>query len=145
MDIARLKKTLVKHEGRVFVGGRHRMYTDTVGKVTIGYGRNLSDRGVSETEAQFQLDNDIQEVIDQLRHDYKWFDGLNDVRQEVVINMAFNLGINGFSKFKKTIKHIDRAEFYPAAREMLDSKWARQVGSRAQELAREMITGKPEI
>jgi lysozyme len=144
IDIDRLTSALIRHEGKVFSGNRHRMYTDSVGKITIGFGRNLSDRGLSETEAQFLLLNDIQEVIDQLRHDYQWFDELNDVRQEVIINMAFNMGISGFGKFKKTIRLIDLGTFDAAAREMLASKWARQVGSRADELSGQMATGMVE-
>lgn len=144
IDIDRLTSALIRHEGKVFAGNRHRMHTDSVGKITIGFGRNLSDRGLSETEAQFLLLNDIQEVIDQLRHDYQWFDELNDVRQEVIINMAFNMGISGFGKFKKTIRLIELGTFDTAAREMLASKWARQVGSRADELSRHMANGVAE-
>ena len=116
-------------------------YKDSVNKLTIGYGRNLTDRGLSNSEAEYLLANDIQEVIDGLRKSYWWFDTINEVRQEVVINMAFNLGLAGFAKFRNTVGYISDGNYKQAAANMLKSKWAIQVGYRARELAREMETG----
>ena len=142
MNMSRLIDTLKRHEGSVERDGRHFPYKDTVGKLTTGYGRNITDKGFSEDEVQFMLQNDIQEVVDGLRKSYWWFDELDDVRQEVVINMAFNLGLYGFSKFKNTIGYISDGDYPQAAQNMLRSKWATQVGRRAQELSHMMATGE---
>lgn len=141
MNITRLAKRLKIHEGTVKAGGRHRMYTDSVGKITIGYGRNLSDRGLSDSEAAFLLNNDMADVVEECRREFSWFDKLDDTRQEVILNMVFNLGMPKFKKFKKTIAHIEQRKFTMAGEEMLNSKWARQVGIRALELSREMQFG----
>lgn len=142
MNMARLIETLTRHEGCVVKHGRHWPYKDTVGKLTTGYGRNITDKGFSEDEARLMLHNDIQEVINGLRKNYHWFDALDEVRQEVVINMAFNLGVVGFGKFRNTIAYISAGEFDQAASNMLQSKWAGQVHGRATELAEMMRTGQ---
>jgi lysozyme len=142
MNMDRLVKTLIRHEGAVRKNNRHFPYKDSVGKLTIGFGRNLTDRGLSEDEAQYLLSNDIHEVINDLQNNYHWFNQLDSVRQEVVINMAFNLGFTGFSKFKTTIKRIAEGNYESAAANMLNSKWASQVHGRADELAEMMRTGK---
>lgn len=141
MNFGRLLDTLVRHEGTVFRNGYHKVYKDSVDKLTIGYGRNLTDRGITESEARLLLHNDVQMVVDELRRKYYWFDTIDHVRQEVVINMAFNMGVPTFSQFKNTIGYIEEGQYDLAARNMLQSKWARQVGVRAQELAREMVSG----
>jgi lysozyme len=141
MKISRLISTLKDHEGAVIKNGRHMPYKDTVSKLTIGYGRNLTDRGISEAEAMYLLQNDLQDVIEGLRKAYYWFDSLDEVRQEVVINMAFNLGLAGFAKFRNTIAYISEGNYRQASENMLQSKWATQVGYRARELSREMETG----
>lgn len=141
MNMSRVINNLVRHEGKVIKRERHRLYRDSVGKLTVGYGRNIDDRGISEVEAKYLLHNDVQDTINDLRREFWWFDELDDVRQEVVINMAFNMGIVTFSEFRNTIAYIGEGKFEQASRNMLASKWARQVGYRAQELAREMASG----
>lgn len=143
MNMGRLIDTLVRHEGSVIRGGRHMPYKDTVGKLTIGYGRNLTDKGLSQDEARTLLLNDVQETINAVRSAYDWFDSLDDVRQEVVINMAFNMGLGGFSTFKNTIRYINQGNYMDAALNMLKSKWAGQVKRRAIELSEMMRTGEP--
>lgn len=145
MNLLRLVDTLKRHEGTVIKRGRHMPYTDSVGKVTIGMGRNLSDKGISDDEAKFMLMNDISEVIHDLRLKYFWFDSLDDVRQEVVINMAFNMGMSGFGTFRNTISDIEIGNYSSAAGRMLRSKWARQVGRRAIDLSGMMKTGLIEV
>lgn len=145
MNMARLVETIVRHEGQVRQGDRHMPYKDSVGKLTIGHGRNLSDRGISSGEARFMLVSDIQETINELRHRYRWFDPLDEIRQEVVINMAFNMGVPTFGMFVGTIAHIERGEYADAADHMLRSKWARQVGYRATELSGMMRYGRVEV
>ena len=144
MNIGRLTDTLIRHEGSVKKGDRHMPYEDSVGKVTIGYGRNLTDRGISETEARYLLMNDIQDHLSELRKALHWFDSLDEVRQEVLANMAFNLGVPGLLKFKNTLSAVHDGNYTTAAHGMLDSKWASQVGHRAVELAKMMETGEYE-
>jgi lysozyme len=138
--MSRLSRTLRRHEGSVVKGGRHYPYKDSVGKLTTGYGRNITDKGFSEDEARLMLHNDIQEAANDARK-FHWFDTLNDVRQEVVVNMIFNMGYSRFKKFRNTINYIEEGRFEQASKEMLDSLWADQVGARAQELSRMMASG----
>ena len=127
---------LIKHEGL-----RLKPYRDTVGKLTIGVGRNLDDVGITREEARFLLENDIARADVELRRNFLWFPGRNRVRKAVLINMVFNLGISRFKRFKKLIAALERRDWDRAAKEMLNSKWAKQVGRRARELAKMMREG----
>lgn len=88
------------------------------------------------------LDNDIATVRREAERAFPWFSHLSPVRKDVVLNMAFNLGLPGFRRFKKTIAAIKAEDWEKAAREMLNSRWAKQVGKRAEELAAMMKRGK---
>jgi len=116
-------------------------YKDTVGKITIGIGRNLDDKGISKKEAYYLCENDIKEVTKQLQK-YEWFTQLKDVRKRVLIDMAFNLGIAGLLSFKNMIQCLKDKEFVAAANEMINSKWHQQVKTRAFRLEKMMRTGK---
>ena len=131
-----LRSQLERHEGL-----RLKPYNDTVGKLTIGYGRNLEDVGISRDEADFMLDNDIDQVERQLETVDEYRD-LDAVRQAVIANMAFNLGFAGLMGFKNMWAAIGRRDWESASEEMLNSKWARQVGVRAVELSEIMRTGE---
>ncbi len=130
-----LKELLIRHEGLM-----KKPYKDSVGKLTIGVGRNLDDVGISEQEALYLLKNDIDRAIADAKV-YPWYENLNDARKMVVVDMIFNLGITRFSRFKKTIKYISAEKYGKASVEMLDSKWANQVGSRAIRLSEMMRSG----
>lgn len=130
-EIELVTEMLKRHEGL-----KLKPYKCTAGKLTIGYGRNIEDNGISISEAEAMLNNDIQSFRDILYHRYKWYAGLSQVRKAVVIDMTFNLGISRFAKFKKTIEFIRQGEFGKASVEMLDSNWANQVGYRATELSK---------
>lgn len=135
MNTAALTKQLILHEGlRLFP------YRDAVGKLTIGVGRNLTDRGLSKDEAYYLLQNDVADCVADCRS-FPWFDGLNDVRQRVIVDLRFNLGPKGLRTFKNTLALIARGEYAKAAANMLKSKWALQVGQRAMRLAKMMETG----
>jgi lysozyme len=125
-----LRDLLIKHEG---IKGK--VYYDTEGIATIGVGRNLEDVGVSVDEALLMLDNDIKRVLYDCWHEFRWFADLDEDRQNVVASMVFNLGLEGFKKFKKMIAAIEKDDFTEAACQMVDSKWAAQVKKRAVELA----------
>lgn len=125
-----LKDLLIKHEG---IKGK--VYADSEGVLTIGVGRNLEDVGVSYDEAMLMLDNDIKRVLYACWHEFPWFADLTEDRQNVVASMVFNLGLEGFKKFKKLIAAIERENWTEASAQMIDSKWAVQVKTRAVELA----------
>ena len=122
-------------------GLRLKPYRCTAGKLTIGYGRNLEDKGITEPEAYHLLTHDIMDAMNEA-DTFPWYRGLDDVRKAVVINMIFNLGINRFSGFKRMIAHIGQGAYDRASVEMLDSRWAEQVGQRAIRLSKEMRDGQ---
>lgn len=127
---------LIRHEGV-----RLHLYADTVGKLTIGCGRNLTDNGINRAEAYFLLRNDIDRTINELVQAFPWFSDLDEVRQRVLIDMNFNIGLTGLKKFKATIAAIGARQYEQAADQMLKSLWAKQVGKRASRLAAMMRTG----
>lgn len=139
MDWEKTAELLIKHEGM-----KLKAYTCPAGKTTIGVGRNLDDKGISETEALSMLDNDIEECLEDLRDNVfpdSWFH-MSDTRQAALVDMRFNLGPGGFRGFGKMISAVKAASWEMAADEMLDSRWARQVSNRAEELAQMMRAGK---
>lgn len=115
-------------------------YKDTVGKSTIGVGRNLDDVGITATEAMYLLRNDIAKCVKQLEN-HEFYKKCNETRKNVLINMCFNLGITGLMNFKLMIKAILDEDWERASEQMLDSKWAKQVGQRAIRLADKMRLG----
>lgn len=130
-----LVKSLIANEGI-----KLKPYRDTVGKLTIGVGRNLDDRGITKEEALFLLNNDIQCIEKELAS-LQNFALLSKPRQRVIIEMAFNLGIEGLMEFKVMWKALQAMDWTGAAKAMLDSLWAKQVGQRAVRLATCMRTG----
>ena len=122
-------------------GLRLRAYKDAVGKVTVGYGRNLDDKGLSREEAEYLLANDINEVKIAVAQALPWCSSLDDARLGVLLNMAFNMGVPGLLQFKNTLALIKGGNYDAAADAMLDSHWAQQVGPRAQRLALQMRCG----
>lgn len=136
MDYSRLYKQLDLDEGR-----RKKPYRCTAGKLTIGVGRNLDDRGLRDDEIDLMLANDVRESIGDCRALFRSFDQLSAPRQEVLVNMMFNLGVTRLSGFKKLIAAVAAGNWVEAERQMLDSKWADQVGARADRLATAMRKG----
>lgn len=133
----KLMYRLIEEEGM-----KLKPYRCPAGKLTIGVGRNLEDKGLSNEEALFLLQNDIIEAVKELKKAFLFFDSLNETRQIVLIDMCFNLGINGLKKFKKMIKALENKDFSLASKEMLSSCWAKQVGARARSLALLMEMGE---
>ena len=137
-----IDQMLVRHEGL-----RLKPYKDTVGKLTIGVGRNLEDKGITVHEAMVMLGVDLRDAE---RDAVRWlgedtFQFLSEARKMVVLNMAFNLGYDRLKGFRKLrIALLDR-DYIAASAEMLDSKWASQVGPRALELSEIMRTGQQQI
>ena len=122
-------------------GLRLKPYRDSVGKLTLGYGRNLDDEGITQAEAEYLLNNDVIDAASHLHSFLPWTDSLDEVRRGVLINMAFNMGIYSLLKFKSTLGFVEAGEYGKAANSMLASLWATQVGPRAHRLALQMETG----
>jgi lysozyme len=116
-------------------------YTDTKGHLTIGVGRNLDAKGLSGEEIDHLLTNDVQELLIELRGRLPWFDSLDDARQGVILNMAFNMGFSGLEGFPRMLQAVAKGEWDVAADEMRDSLWAKEVGDRAVRLEQQMRTG----
>ena len=150
----KLVPQLKRHEGRVLDStGLHKAYRDRYDNWTIGYGHNLDtnpvpgltkDSRLTEKEAHDLLVADIAKVVHNLKRNLGLqistphiglFENLSPVRQAVLINMAFNLGIKGLCSFRKFLDCAARGAFAQAAGEMLNSRWSRQVGGRSLELA----------
>jgi lysozyme len=136
--IQKLRRSIVQHEQyRVYP------YVDTVGKITIGLGYNLSDRGIDDEWINTQYQKDINFFYNQLSK-FDWYQQLIPDRQIILIDMAF-MGWKKFITFNKMIKAIEQGDYKQAAFEMLNSKWAEQVKNRATVLAHGMLTGVYEI
>ena len=152
-----LLEELVKHEGL-----RLQVYQDTLGIDTIGIGRNLKDRGISkeeldeldiptidhvyeygitEADAMVLAENDVQIVEEELLRAHPCVEDLDAVRQLVLVDMAFNMGVPRLCKFVKMWNAIHENKFDAASKEMLDSRWANQVKSRSVKLANAMHNG----
>lgn len=123
-------------------GFRGKPYRDTVGKVTIGFGRNLDDVGISADEASLMLANDIRIATMRLQSRFAWVSSLDDARRGVLINMAFNMGIDGLATFTTMLLYVQTGDYASASQAMLRSKWAGQVGDRAVRLSKQMATGE---
>lgn len=135
MTPTNIQKQLERDEGF-----RQFPYRDTMGIPTVGIGRNLEHVGISKKEAIFLLQNDVARLIAGLRNVFPWFDYLSEVRKGVLINMAFNMGVSRLLGFKKMLNALESSDYEQAAKEMLDSQWVKQVGLRAERLARQMRT-----
>jgi lysozyme len=136
MNRKRLKNQLIHDEGVMASA-----YSDSEGYLTIGVGRLIDEkRGgkLSADEIEYLLDNDIDKIINQATREFTWYHDLSEIRQEVILNMIFNLGIGGVKKFKNMINALERHDWEDSAREMLDSKWSGQVGHRAIRLSEAM-------
>ena len=137
MDDVKLIAELVKDEG-----WRLKPYKCTAGKTTIGVGRNLDDVGISQSEAYTLLASDIARVKKECERQPWWLAVVDDpVRSRVMLNMCFNLGIRRLSGFKNTLDAVHDKRWRDAAAGMRASMWAKQVGARAERLAKMMESG----
>ena len=153
-----LMQKLVAHEGM-----RLDVYKDTLGINTIGIGRNLDDRGITkdeldwmdypsieyvysdgitEADAVYLAQNDVQIVEGELLRAHPCVEDLDAVRQLVLVDMAFNMGVPRLCKFKKMWAAVHDEDYPTAAKEMLDSRWATQVKGRAVKLSNAMHNGE---
>ena len=149
-----LKAMLIRHEGQVRnAQGCHVPYDDRtgahfdqndtlIGKLTIGIGRNITDRGITDDEALYLLTNDIELVRTQLDKALPWWGKLGECREAVMISLGFNLGITKLLKFHTTLNLIESGKYADAADNLMTTPWAQQVGKRAVELTEMLRTGK---
>lgn len=124
-----------KHEGC-----KLKPYKCTSNKTTIGYGRNLDDRGITQKEAKYLLINDIESCIEDLNKNLYWWILHPVIVQKILVDMCFNLGINGLLEFKNSLSLIQNKQYLKASKELLKSKWASQVGNRATEISSLLAT-----
>ena len=124
---------------------RLKPYYDTVDKLTSGIGRNVEDTGISKAEASCMLEDDLIRIIAELDEQMPWWRELTENRRRILVDMAFNLGTFGLSQFRDMLAATKVGDFDGASKEMLDSKWAKQVGSRAERLAKAMKTDQIDL
>jgi lysozyme len=129
----RLESQLMLHEGL-----RLLPYRCTSGDLTIGVGRNLERRGITAQEARMLLLNDIAEVRADLNRAVPWWTTLNETRQIALMDLCFNLGIGGLLGFKRMLAALKSGDYESAADEVLDSRYARQVGQRATTISQQI-------
>lgn len=137
MNLDALKAQIIAHEGI-----HNRPYQDTRGYLTIGVGHCLDAKPLSKAAVMAIFNEDLADTMADLAKRAPWYTKLDDVRQRVLIDMAFNLGIGGLLAFTKMLAAVERGDYIEAADEMLSSKWSGQVGARARRLAEMMVTGK---
>ena len=130
VDFTKLIKDLRRDEGV-----RYKPYKDTEGILTIGIGTNL-DAGLDDTEVDFLCRHRASKVLEQMGYRWPWmFTQLNEPRLRVMTNMAYNLGVDGLASFKNTLQALQDQRYDDAAKAILDSKYAKQVGKRAERIA----------
>ena len=135
MNLDLLERDLIRDEGK-----RSKPYKDTVGVLTIGIGHNLEE-GLSEKSISAIFKEDVNNVCVDLEREIPWWKELDDVRQRVLANMCFNLGINRLLSFRKFLDAVQNKKYLQASEEMMNSLWAKQVGIRAARLEHMMMTG----
>ena len=127
MNLELLKAELILDEGL-----RLKPYLCPAGKLTIGVGRNLTDRGISHAEGMTMCDNDIAIVVDELGHALPWWQALPEGPDRALANMAVNMGVPRLLGFRRMLEALRRGDYTTASREAQNSQWATQVGPRAQ-------------
>ena len=119
-----------KHEGF-----RSTVYQCSEGYDTIGYGFAIKDLKLDEDIAELILVRKLADLVARIKETFPWTKDAPEEIQDVVVDMCYQLGINGFSKFKKTIYLLETEQYEEASIEMLDSLWAKQTTARARELS----------
>jgi lysozyme len=129
----KLKEMLIRHEGVMCT-----LYKCTADKWTIGVGRNLTDRGITEDEAMYLLRNDIKRVTSQLDEHWPVWRSFPEEAQVICVDLCFNLGLEGFMNFRKTRQLMELGMWLEASEELLDSKYAIQVPVRSSYNSRQL-------
>ncbi len=142
-----LLESISKNEGL-----RLNPYKCPADKLTIGYGSNLADKGITQSEALFLLNNDVIQINSELEKDFPFYKKMDEIRQNVIVEMVFILGLTGFKKFKSMIGYLEKLDYENASIEMLDSKFHRDFinyapnepveNLRSSKLAKQLKEGK---
>ena len=127
-------KDLIK-QLKIHEGYKPRVYKCTEGVDTIGIGFAIKDLYLSEEVCELILKEKLQLLEDRFIVTFDWYDDAPQEVKNTCINMAYQLGFWGFSKFKKTISYLANRDYTSASKEMLISKWAKQTPNRAKELS----------
>lgn len=138
------KVTNLEEQLRLDEGEKLTAYQDHLGFWTIGIGRLIDARkggGITKEESSYLLNNDIRRKTVEVKAAIPWFGKLDEVRQGVLLNMAFQMGTEGLLKFKNTLRMVESGQYDAAASGMLESLWARQTPERAKRLSEQMRTG----
>ena len=122
--------SIKKHEGYVGI-----VYKDSLGIDTIGYGFAIKDLELDEDICEIILERKITQLIDRINNKFSWYKYMPQEIKDIVTEMCYQLGVTGFSKFKKTIAYLQDKKWEEASDEMLDSLWARQTPNRAKEMS----------
>ena len=125
-----LIESIKKHEGYVGV-----VYKDSLGIDTIGYGFAIKDLELDADVCDIILERKLKALNDMVMIKFNWYRYMPQEIKDVVTEMCYQLGVGGFSKFKKTIAYLQNKQFHDASEEMLDSLWAKQTPNRAKELS----------
>ena len=129
-EFEQIVNDIKKHEGF-----KAKVYKCTEGYDTIGYGFAIKDLIIDEDVANLILMKKLQKLLERVHIAFPWFKDIDNIAKAVVINMCYQLGLRGFSKFKKTIYLLETQQYEEASVEMLDSLWAKQTPNRAKELS----------
>ena len=129
-ELQEIVAEIKRHEGF-----RPTVYKCTEGYDTIGYGFAIKDLDIDEDVADFILMKKLHTLLQRISVAFPWFQDIDDIAKSVVVNMCYQLGLRGFSKFKKTIYLLETNQYQEASIEMLDSLWAKQTRNRAKELS----------
>ena len=116
-------------------GFRDKVYKDTLGIDTIGYGFAIKDLVLDEDISEMILRRKLDSLIDRVNKTFDFVKDMPEAGQDVMYEMCYQLGVSGVSKFKKTLAYLENKEYRMAASEMLDSKWHRQTPNRSQRLS----------
>lgn len=133
----KMAKLIRRREGLSF-----QPYRCSSGKLTIGYGHNLDARGISLEVAELLLRQDMEIALKQVKNTFPWWEKLTDARLFVLVDMVYNMGLSALCGFKKMLAAIDGGDYETAANEILNSRYARQVGIRAHENAAMIKSGE---
>lgn len=140
MDLETLYNEIQSDEGCVL-----HAYKDHLGYLTLGVGRLVDERrggGITEEEAVYLLKNDVKKITKQLDKYLPWWVDLSSARQRALVNMAFQLGINGLRGFRKMLIALEAGDYPEAVKEALDSKWANSdTPNRARRVTKMLLEG----
>ena len=127
--------SIKQHEGY-----RSKVYKDSLGIDTIGYGFAIKDLELDQDICDLILERKVKDLKDRIKKKFSWYKYMPPTIKEIIIEMCYQLGLYGFSCFKKTISYLQNKEWEKASVEMLDSRWAVQTPRRARELS-EIVKG----